>query len=295
MRGAPLTVLVCSIAREEIPGTLRFAWMREMFPDVDVRHCTDENPQEPSEHPDFWSIWRRSIERYCPRPSHVFASEPYGAQLARELGAEFVPVDIGREIVPISGTAIRSNPLEHWHYLPEPVRPYFVKRVAILGPESSGKTTFARHLAARYETAWAHEWARPYYEWKPPPFELSDMPLIARGQDAAIHAAERRARRILFTDTDAVTTCVWSEMLFGQVPHEVASIAAAQRIDLSLVLAPDTPWVDDGQRVQPDIEVRRDFVARLCERLRAHGREPVLLRGTWEEKEGRPWKRSRRS
>ena len=53
-----LTVVVGTLRREEIPGELRFRWMREMFPDVRVVHLTDENPQYPAEHPDFWDIWR---------------------------------------------------------------------------------------------------------------------------------------------------------------------------------------------------------------------------------------------
>ncbi len=58
-----LTVLVCSLDREPISGRLRFEWMRELFPDCDVRHVTDEVPQEPAEHPDFWAIWRDLIRR----------------------------------------------------------------------------------------------------------------------------------------------------------------------------------------------------------------------------------------
>ena len=105
-----LTVLVCSIEREPIPGALRYGWMRELCPGDRVIHVTEELPQEPGEHPRFWDIWRESIQQIVGEPiDAVFASEPYGVRLAAELGATFIPVDLAREAVPISGTAVRDT------------------------------------------------------------------------------------------------------------------------------------------------------------------------------------------
>ena len=107
-----VTVVVGTLKRESIPGELRFRWMRELFPSVEVIHLTDENPQDPSEHPDFWAIWKASLLRVLRHPPDVvFASEPYGAPLAKVLGARFVPVDLGREAVHVSGTQCREQPL----------------------------------------------------------------------------------------------------------------------------------------------------------------------------------------
>jgi HTH-type transcriptional repressor of NAD biosynthesis genes len=281
MGEAPLTVLLCSLPGDPIPGELRLRWLRELAPAADLRHCTELLPQEPADHPEFWAIWRRVCHAHCASPpTRVFASEAYGQRLATELGASFVPVDIGREMVPSSGTAVRADPLARWEDLPEAVRPHFVKRVAVLGPESSGKTTLARQLAERFETVWVHEWARPFYDWKGLDIQPEDLPLIARGQDAAIHARERLARRVLISDTDGLTTCVWSELLFGVVDPTVEAIALAQRIDLSLVLEPDLPWVDDSQRVMPELAQRQRFVERLCQRLDQLGRRYQRIGGS---------------
>ena len=117
-----LTVLVCSLQREPIPGALRHAWVRALYPEVNVQHCTDENPQYPEEHPDFWDIWLASIRRFMPAgPDLVFSSELYGDELARRLGARRFPV---------SGTAVRQQPFAYWDYLPEPVRAYYARRAA---------------------------------------------------------------------------------------------------------------------------------------------------------------------
>ena len=106
--------------------------MCEAFPGVDLVHHTDEIPQAPEEHPQFWDIWRNSIRRHVPgRIDYVFASEDYGERLAAELDARFVPVDRERRNVPVSGRAIRQDPMAHWDELLPPVRPYYLKRVCV--------------------------------------------------------------------------------------------------------------------------------------------------------------------
>lgn len=129
-----LTVVVGSLVSEPIPGELRTRWMRELFPTVRVVHLTDENPQYPEEHPDFWAIWKTSLERIAERPVDLlFASEIYGETLAQTLGAKFVLTPGARSAIPISASMIRENPAQYWEYLPRVVRPYFQRRVACLG------------------------------------------------------------------------------------------------------------------------------------------------------------------
>ncbi len=278
-------MLVCSIAREPIPGALRFAWMREMCPDCDVVHVTDEVPQAPEEHPDFWDIWRTLIRRHLPAgPDCVFASEPYGARLAAELGAAFVPVDVARAMVPISGTAVRTDPMRHWRFIPAPVRPYFVRRVRLVGAESTGKSTLAQRLAEHFGTVCVQEYARPWLAPKPGRCDPEDIPAIARGQIAAEDALARQAERVLFCDTDALTTLVWSEFLFGDAPLWLRQEAAGRRYDLTLLLDTDAPWIDDGTRMHGDAAARAAFGARCVAALEALGQPYVRLGGTWDER-----------
>ena len=166
--------------------------MRELCPGDRVIHVTEELPQEPGEHPRFWDIWREGIRRIVGEPiDAVFASEPYGVRLAAELGATFIPVDLGREAVPISGTAIRAQPMLHWAFIPECVRPYFVRRVRLVGPESTGKSRLARDLAAHFDTVHVPEFARTWLDPKQGICSPDDIPIIARGQMAAEAALAR--------------------------------------------------------------------------------------------------------
>ncbi len=278
-----LIVLVCSIEREPIPGRLRFEWMKRLFPDCRVVHVTDEVPQAPEEHPDFWAIWRALLQREAPQGFDIFfSSEPYGERVAAEMDAVHLPVDPDRRVVPVSGRQIRDAPFEHWDFIAPPARPHFLKRVSIFGPESTGKSVLAERLAIHYETAYVPEYARTYLDPKNGACEPADIEVIARGQTAAEAAVAGRARKILFCDTDVLLTSLWSRMLFVDCPAWINEVAAGQHYDLTLFTDIDVPWVDDGQRYFPDA-ARRERFAELCEEaLRRSGRRYVRLTGDWD-------------
>jgi NadR type nicotinamide-nucleotide adenylyltransferase len=279
-----LAIVVGTLESEPIPGALRFAWMRELFPFDRVVHLTDQNPQDPSEHPDFWSIWRASLERVLPaKPDLVFASEAYGEKLAEVLGARFIAVDPVRSIVPVSGTAIRANPRHYWEFLPRCVRPHFVRRVSIVGPESTGKTTLARRLAEKFATVWVPEWARTVLERRRGSLEGLDWTDLVRGQIASEEALARDANRLLICDTDPIVTPLWADALLGACPDDVRVAARGRRYDLTLLCNADVPWVGDEMRYLP--KGGATFFARCEEALRREGRATVVLRGEWAARE----------
>ncbi len=278
-----LTVVVEHVRDEPIPSSLRFGWMRELFPSCNVVHLLDENPQDPSEHLDFWDIWKRSLERVLPHPpDYVFASESYGPKLARVLGAEFVPVDPARSIMPTSGTAVRNDPLANWQYLPECVRPHFAKRVCVFGPESTGKSTLTLRLAQHFGTVAVPEYARTLIELQEGDVNAGDMLRIARGQVASEDALARKASKVLFCDTDTLTTTIWSDVLFGQCETWIAAEARRRKYDLTLLLDVDVPWVSDVVRYLPN--ERRSFFERCREALEQHHRPYVVIQGSWDER-----------
>lgn len=284
-----LVVLVCSLASEPIPGERRVEWMRELCPGVDVRHHMDENPSWPHEHPAFWDIWTASIRRHLPAgPDLVFSSEDYGEELARRLGARHVLVDRERRAFPVSGTAVRDDPVRHWAFVPDCVRPELARRVVLAGPESTGKTTLARELAAAFSTAWAPEFARDHLDRKyggaplSPPCREEDLPEIARGQLAAEDRAARRSNGLVVCDTDLYATWFYAEEYFGACPAWIRDTARARRYDLHLLLEPDVPWAEDPQR---DLPHRRAAMREwLRQALVREGRPHRLVAGSWDER-----------
>jgi NadR type nicotinamide-nucleotide adenylyltransferase len=285
-----LTVVVCTLQSEPIPGDLRYRWMSELFPRANVVHLTDELPQDPGDHPEFWHLWRSSLTRVMPgQPDYVFASESYGVKLAETLGAEFIPVDLARAVVPISGSQIRRDPIGHWDYLPRCVRPYFLRRVCVFGPESSGKTTLARQLAASFQTIAVPEYARLLLELKGGVIVPSDIDKIARGQIASEEALARNARGLLFCDTDVLTTKIWSEALYGACPDWIRAEASRRSYDLYLLLDVDVPWIVDPVRYLPGD--RQAFFDRCRAELVQENRRYVHISGGWDER----WLQARRA
>jgi NadR type nicotinamide-nucleotide adenylyltransferase len=280
-----LTILVCSLPDDPIPGKLRFQWMKEMFPTARVVHCEEVVPQEPADDPDnFWPIWRGIVKRYHPEPiDMVFASEPYGHRLAQEAGARFVPVDEARTAFPISGRAIRENPYANWRFLPGPVRPYYMKRVTLFGAESTGKTTLSAQLARHFDTVVAPEYGRFHTEaFGADATTPEDMRQIVMGHLAGVSAASLRANRVLIEDTDPVLTAVWSDTLAGS--RDPWFDAYRDYPDLYLFCDIDLPWVDDGTRYFHDPAVRRNFHL-ACEReLTSRGVNFVRIQGTPEQR-----------
>jgi NadR type nicotinamide-nucleotide adenylyltransferase len=213
---------------------------------------------------------------------HVFASEAYGARLAHELDASFVPVDPARETLHVSGTAIRNDPFSSWRFIPRCVRPYFALRVSIFGPESTGKTTLAKSLAAHYETVMVPEYARLHLERQAGEISEDDIPRIARGQIASEAALARDANRVLVCDTDVLATTIWSENLFGRCPTWMHEEVERHHYDLTLLTDVDVPWEADPVRYLPDD--RSGFFARCEAALAANARHVVKLRGPHEER-----------
>ncbi|MES2742731.1 MAG: ATP-binding protein [Pseudomonadota bacterium] len=158
-------------------------------------------------------------------------------------------------------------------------------RVAVLGAESSGKSTLAAALASRYGTVWVPEYLREFVATRRRvPLETDQYP-IAATQQARETAAAARARGYLFCDTTPLMTAIYSQFYFHRVDPELAALCAAQRYDVTLVTAPDSPWVADGLQRESDA-VRQTIHRMLQDELAARAVPYVLLSGTLERRIG---------
>jgi len=253
-----LTILVCWLPDDPIPGALRLGWMRALFPDCRVLGHDAVVPQAPDEHSDFWPIWRRIVHAAHPEPiDRVFASESYGARLAAEVGARFHPIDPGREAVPVSASAIRADPWDQWRHLPAPVRRYYARTICLHGPESTGKSWLAPRLAEHLDTLYVPEFGRIWCEQLGTELAMDDLLSIARTHDAMTQAMRAQCNRRLILDTDPLMTAVWADMLFGR--RDAWFDAWRDTADFYLLLDLDLPWIDDGTRFFGSAELRRKF------------------------------------
>lgn len=292
-----LYVVVEHVEDETIASDLRVRWMRELVPEATVLHLDRVMPQEPSAHPAFWELWRTTLKALVPEPIEaVFASESYGHRLAAELDARFLPVDPARQVMSVSGTVARADPSAHARYLPDPVRAFYglplreprptPRRVALVGPESTGKSTLARALAARFDATVVPEHAETMIAagvCDPKALVERDFEDFARGRRASEETLAHFGGELLFCDSDALTTQLYAERLLGSCPSWIAEEAAASAYDLTLLFSPDVPWEDGLHRV--DRGGRDAFFARMKAALHVSGRPTVVLSGDWRARE----------
>ena len=158
-----------------------------------------------------------------------------------------------------------------------------LKRVVLIGAESTGKTTLAERLAAHYETVWVPEYLRDFVEQKGALPEPSDSRLITQGHLAQEAAFAPHAHRILFLDTDLISTCVYHRYYFGTALPWLERLSADHCADLYLLTDTDIPWTPDpGQRDGPAIRAALHTLFR--DELQARGVAFVLVSGSVEKR-----------
>jgi NadR type nicotinamide-nucleotide adenylyltransferase len=177
--------------------------------------------------------------------------------LSRELGraVEHVAVDPERRAAPISASAIRADVHACRDFLAPVVYASFVERVAILGGESSGKSTLARALAEHFDTAYVAEYARELWTERAGALAFEDLLVIAERQIELEERAAERARRFVFCDTTPLTTWFYSLELFGRAELRLETLAG-RAYDLTVLCAPDFAFVQDGTRREPSFRDR---------------------------------------
>ncbi|MEU9196991.1 AAA family ATPase [Streptomyces hundungensis] len=301
-----LTVLVCAASVETIPLAERVRWMRAAHPDARVLGAVDDigvDLHDPAIWDAHMAVFRGAVPE---RVDAVFTSESYGEELARRFGAAHVLVDLDRTLFPVSGTAVRKDPVGGWDFLDAPVRAWLTRRVVVLGAESTGTTTLARALAAHYRarggvwarTRWVEEYGREYSEgklaalcgrspqacWEDVEFGSDEFPVIAERQNERENAAAALGSPVLFCDTDSFATTVWHERYVGRRDPRVDAVAeraAAHHLWL-LTDHEGVPFEDDGLR--DGEELRPWMTDRFRAELTRTGREFIEVRGPHEER-----------
>lgn len=177
---------------------------------------------------------------------------------------------------------IHANPALHWQAIHPQARESYTKTVAVVGGESSGKTTLLYKLANYYGASYALEMGRVFVETDLGGTELGmqydDYPLMASDHEQAIRAAKQLAPAPLtLVDTDFVTTQAFCEEYEGQAHPFLASCIDTFRMDYTILLDNNTPWVADGMRSLGSEGQRERFKNRLKQIFARHHIEPLYI------------------
>ncbi|MBK9291174.1 MAG: ATP-binding protein [Bacteroidetes bacterium] len=133
-------------------------------------------------------------------------------------------------------------------------------KVAVTGPESTGKSWLASRLAVYYGCLWVPEFARTYLQNLGRKYTPEDIEYIAMRQDQLIRNAMVKDSPLLFADTELLVCKIWSEFVFGTCPESIRQLTDRQEFDLYLLCDIDLPWQPDPLREHPD---KRDALFNL--------------------------------
>ncbi|MFT7029941.1 MAG: NadR type nicotinamide-nucleotide adenylyltransferase [Marinoscillum sp.] len=126
-----------------------------------------------------------------------------------------------------------------------------IRRIAVIGPESTGKSEICQHLARIYETEWVPEFARFYLDRLGRPYEQEDLLQIAQGQMIWEDDKADQAEEYLFCDTNMIVMKIWSDHKYGTTDSWIEQELASRKYDFYLLANIDLIWRPDPQREHP--------------------------------------------
>ncbi len=160
-----------------------------------------------------------------------------------------------------------------------------MKKIVIIGPESTGKSTLCAQLAAHYKTVWCPEAARKYLLQHGTDYTFEDLHQIAKNQLALEEEIQQKAtNNFYFIDTDLYVIKVWYEEVFNDCPTWLLKRLAVRQYDLYLLCNTDLPWVQDGLREYPDVRKREVLFKTYKDLLMNSGTKWSIVSGSGEER-----------
>lgn len=286
-------VLSCGTNRNEINYRIRYRWLYQItkhIGNVRIILLEDSAPTKGAYTEEYWDADARKVKSQIGRPIDiVFCGSDYDEN---SFWHKCYPESILR-IFPrngISSTEIRKNPYLHWDWLPEVVKPFYVKKVLLMGGESTGKSTLSINLANRFGTNFIDEAGRDISERSgTDTLMLSEdfTEILLQHKMNEIRAAER-SNKVLFIDTDALVTQFFMNFLSdpGIEKNKALSdaIDGVNAYDLILFLEPDVDFVQDGGRSEVIRDDRETYSNQIKELLRSHGKSFVTVSGSYQER-----------
>lgn len=266
----------------DVPLPVRVGWIRRLYPQVTVIEAWD-GPKVMGDTPEIRALHEHYLVNVLGIRgiTHFYSSEFYGTHVSAALGAVDRRVDNARQKIPISATAIRADPYGQRHFLAPGVYRDLIANIVFLGAPGTGKTTLTEAMARRHGTVWMPEYGREYWLEHQQDHRLSPEQLvaIAEGHLEREEAALLDAKHWLFTDTNAITTWIFSHYYHGHALPRLDALAKAaeQRHDLIFLCLDDIPFEDTWDRSGP--ASRTHMQKRIIADLRARRLPFIPLAG----------------
>lgn len=279
-----LIVSMSFTLNDPIDPEMRFNWIKEIFKtrqNIKPAIITDDFDEDTLTLEPRTKIWAKRMWEVYPKIDILFSSEDYGKPFALNLEAEHLLFDQQRVSIPISATMIRNNPFQYWDYIPEQVKPHYVKRICFYGPESTGKSTLAEKMALKYKTEFVPEVARELITSND--ISVHDIIKIGKAQMQRVIEKTAIANKILFCDTDVITTQIYAQHYLHTIPEILFELEAQIKYDLYFLLDIDVDWVADDLRDQG--HRRAEMYAIFKNELDKRNIKYLEIKGNYETRE----------
>jgi len=178
-----------------------------------------------------------------------------------------------------------------------------VKKIVVIGPESTGKSTLCEKLAEHYNTLWVKEYAREYLEKNGTEYSYDDLLIIAKGQieleedisyQLSVTSRQLSSKLVtdtssliphhLFIDTDMYVMKVWAEYVYNRCHNWILNQIASRKYDLYLLCDVDLPWVEDTLREYPDDKIRKKLFLFYKDLMVNQSTPWHIISGNYEER-----------
>ncbi|VAX76252.1 Trifunctional NAD biosynthesis/regulator proteinNadR [Serratia symbiotica] len=274
-------------------GNDRLRWLLQTFKYQKHIYVHSFNEQRIEADPYCGGLWIKALKTFMAEksitPSFIYSSELQDIQYYRKyLGIDTILIDPKRTFMNIRTSQIRQHPFCYWDYIATEAKPFFVLTVAILGGESSGKSTLINQLTNIFNTTYASEYGREYVfshlGGNETSLQYSDYDKIALGQAKYVNCAVKHANKVAFIDTDFITTQAFCKKYEGREHPFVQALINQYHFDLVILLENNTPWVADGLRRLGDSAERRGFQHLLETMLHANNISYVHIQSSDYEK-----------
>lgn len=282
-----LSVLVCCDNEEIILGNVRKGWIESTFAgvkNIEVKVLHYDNrllPNTSQTSANVSEIWAVEFKKYYPDYTLLVTSEPYGELVASFMSIQHIPFDLKKVLHPVSASTIRNDLFANWHYLPAAVKPYFAIKVAVLGTESTGKTTLTGQLARHYNCSFVLEAGRDLIP-DSTQFTFDDLHLVANEHAKRIDEAILGNSPLVIIDTDIHITKSYAKFAFYRELAVNEHIYKTNKADLYLYLNNDAPYYQDGTRLN---KAERDLLDQSHrEILVGHQIKFVEVTGSWQSR-----------
>ena len=289
--------VVISVTNDEneIDHRERFMWLKNItseMENVEVFEIFDKNISKDTYD---WETGANDIKEYINKPIDVvFSGDDYkGKERWEKLYPGSEIYYIPRSNINISSTEIRKNPYKYFEYLPSCVKPYYTKKVCIIGTESTGKTTLTRNLAKYFNTMHVEEAGRYICEDaggidNMQPYHYFEILFKHKQLEKE---ALKNANKVLIIDTDSLITLYYYQLGFEKRNELNKSfediskgISVLNNYDLYIFLEPDIKWIQDGTRTYGEPEVREENNKKLKKIFDDNGIKYVCVNGDYDNR-----------